>query len=296
MMGNIVLLISKIVVGAVVGSLALIADGFNSLTDILTDVAVMIGTSLGVKPADENHPYGHGKIETFVAGVVEIGVLSVGIGIVYSGVKALIAGPKVVENGWAVVGVAAFTIACKEWLFHRTRKVAESSRSTALKAKAWDHRSDVAVSAVVLAGGVGSVVNWPYGDVIAGLSVGVVILVVGFRLAFDTLIELTEGWAGGETVARIAEVLKNEPEVRGWHKLRTRRIGRELLMDVHVMINPNLTVLESHKIVRRLEATIRDALDWPVNFTIHIDPDSDEIRLARIAASDQTLKDIPRID
>lgn len=287
---NTILMAAKIAVGAAVGSLALIADGFNSLTNMITDVAVLVGARLGALPADDNHPYGHGKIETFVAGVVEIGVLTVGGGIIYSAVVSLIEGPEIPTNGWAVVGVSAVTIICKEWLFHRTSKVAESCRSAALKAKAWDHRSDVAVSTVVLAGGVGSLYHWPYGDVIAGMVVGVVIVGVGARLAFETLIELTEGWAGSETVGKITTVFSANQDVRGWHRLRTRRIGRELFMDVHIMVDPKISVEESHHIVRRLEDDVQAALDWPISLTVHIDPDNEEIRSVRKSFGDQTLK------
>jgi len=290
MAANTVLMAAKLVGGVAVGSLALIADGFNSLTDILTDIAVLVGTRLGALPADDNHPYGHGKIETVVAGVVEIGVLTVGAGIIFSAVRSLVEGPAIPTNGWAVVVVSFITIVCKEWLFHRTRHVADACRSASLKAKAWDHRSDVAVSAVVLAGGVGSLYQWPYGDVVAGLVVGVVILGVGARLAFETLIELMEGWAGSETVEKITRVFSTDSDVRGWHKLRTRRIGRELWMDVHIMVEPTLSIEAGHQIVRRLENDIQAVLDWPISLTVHIDPDNEEIRTARITAGDKTLK------
>jgi len=287
---NSFLMASKVVVGFAVGSLALIADGVNSLTDFITDFAVIIGAKIGSKPADENHPYGHGKIETFVAGIVALGVLSVGLVISYTAIRSLIDGPELPKNAWAVAGVAAITIVVKEFLFHKTRKVADECRSASLKAKAWDHRSDVAGSSVVLAGGVGSMFQWPYADVAAGLTVGVVIVGVGARLSFDTLIELTEGWAGKETYDSIGKVLTGIEEIRGWHKLRARRIGRELLMDVHVMLDPELTVAESHKIVVDVETKLASALDWPVNLTIHIDPDNEEIRQLRRAAGDKTLK------
>lgn len=290
MLVNTFLAIAKLIVGTFVGSLALIADGFNSLSDILTDFAVLIGTALGAKPADSSHPYGHGKIETIVALIVDLGVFGVGAGIIYTAVKSLIAHSPMPSNGLAVVIVSAMTIIAKEILFHKTTKVADKCRSAALHGKAWDHRSDVAVSGVVLFGGVGSIYGWEHADAIAGLVVGLVVLGVGARLAFETLIELTEGSAGSDTDAQIDKVLHSVDEIRGWHKLRTRRIGRELLMDVHILLDPDLTVEESHQIVRRIEDLLSTSLDWPVNLTIHIDPNNDEIRSARLAAGDGTLR------
>jgi cation diffusion facilitator family transporter len=290
MVCNTLLAIAKLIVGFFVGSLALIADGFNSLSDILTDIAVLIGTSLGARPADASHPYGHGKIETIVALMVDLGVLSVGMVIIYTAVKSLAGVPEIPSNGMAIVIVAIATILTKEWLFHRTVKVAVKSRSAALRGKAWDHRSDVAVSSVVLAGGVGSLAGWEYGDAIAGLIVGLVVLVVGAKLVFETLLELTEGSAGAETEKRIDEVLTSFVEIRGWHKLRTRRIGRELLMDVHILLDPELTIENGHSIVTRIEEAMQKAIDWPINLTVHIDPDNHAIRSARVAAGDKTLR------
>ncbi len=290
MIANSLLAIAKLVVGYFVGSLALIADGFNSLADMITDFAVLVGTALGAKPADSSHPYGHGKIETIVALIVELGIFGVGLGIIYTAITSLIAHPEIPSSGLAVVLISAITIVTKEILFRKTTLVADRCRSAALHAKAWDHRADVAVSVVVLCGGIGSIYGWVHADAIAGLGVGLVVIAVGTRLAFETLIELTEGSAGGNTHAQIDRLLESVPEVKGWHKLRTRRIGRELLMDVHILLDPHLTVESSHQIVRRIENLLATSLDWPINLTIHIDPNNDEIRARRLAAGDNTLR------
>jgi len=290
MVVNTLLAIVKLIVGYIVGSLALIADGFNSLSDMITDFAVLIGTTLGAKPADSSHPYGHGKIETIVALIVDLGVFAVGAGIIISAIRSLMIHPAMPTSGLAIAIVSAVTIVAKEILFRKTRRVADKCRSAALHGKAWDHRSDVAVSAVVLCGGVGSMVGWEHADAIAGLMVGLVVVAVGARLAFETLIELTEGSAGVDTHTKIDEVLGSVDEIKGWHKLRTRRIGRELLMDVHILIEPALTVEAAHQIVRKIEALLASNLDWPVNLTIHIDPNNEEIRMVRQAAGDTTLR------
>ncbi len=290
MIVNSFLAIAKLIIGYLVGSLSLLADGFNSLTDILTDFAVLIGTAFGAKPADTSHPYGHGKIETIVALIVDLGVFSVGAGIILTAIKSLIDEPAIPSSGLAVVVISAVTIIAKELLFRKTTKIAVKCRSAALRGKAWDHRSDVAVSSIVLLGGIGSIYGLEHADAIAGLVVGLVVLGVGGKLAFETLIELTEGTAGSDTHKTIDEVLLTVAEVKGWHKLRTRRIGRELLMDVHILIDPDMSVEAAHQVVRRIEGLLAASLNWPINLTIHIDPNNDEIRTLRQAAGDVTLR------
>ncbi|MBM3326233.1 MAG: cation transporter [Calditrichaeota bacterium] len=280
----------KFIVGLIVGSLALVADGVNSLSDIITDFAVIIGARLGAKPADRDHPFGHGKIETLVAGIVDAGVIGVGALIVWTALKALIQHSDGPTHGLPVIIASAITMGCKEWLFHRTHKVADRCRSAALKGKAWDHRSDVAVSTVVLVGGAGVMLGWEHADAVAGLVVGSVVLIVGLKLVYEIFVELTEGTAGEKTEEQINSILCAIPEVRGWHNLRTRRIGRELLMDIHILLDANLTIDEAHNIVRSIEATLSKELEWPVNPMIHIDPDNAEIRAKRMAMGDKTLK------
>lgn len=287
---NLVLAGVKFGVGLVVNSLALIADAFNSLTDIITDVAVIWGSRWGAKPPDEDHPFGHGKIETFISAIVISGIIAVGVALVITAVKTLIVGREKAVLGLPIVGVAILTIAIKEYLYRRTLVVARQVRSIALKAKAWDHRGDVVVGLVVLSGGLGTVLHWLPADTIAGLIVGVIILTVGFRLGKEVVVELSEGAVDQETITQLNSILHSIPEVRGWHKLRTRRIGRELLMDVHILMDPQLTVEEAHRIVRDIEQALRSGTSWPVDPLIHVDPDNDEIRAKRERAGDKTLK------
>ncbi|MCF7809429.1 cation diffusion facilitator family transporter [bacterium] len=272
MVWNLTLSALKLIVGYLTGSLGLIADGFHSLSDLVTDFAVIIGSAIGSKPADKNHPYGHGKFETFSVLFVSLILILVGIGLIWKAVSSV--GKENVElNGLAVVSVAIVSIAVKEWLYRITLSNAEKCRSTALKANAWHHRSDALSSVVILAGGVAAIVGWNEGDTLAGLLVGVMIIAVGGKLAFEALVELSEGSADAETIANIENIVANLEDVRRPHKLRVRRIGRELVMDIHIMLDANLTVGESHEIVTHLEQTVQENLDWPISLVVHVDPD-----------------------
>ncbi|MFN3821908.1 MAG: cation diffusion facilitator family transporter, partial [bacterium] len=281
MLVNIFLAIIKGVVGWIIHSLSLIADAFNSLSDIVTDIAVIWGSHWGSRPPDENHPFGHGKIETFISGVVIIGIIVVGAGVIVAAVQSLLGFVRAPLSGSMIMIIAGATIIVKELLYHKTLKVARIVRSTALKAKAWDHRGDVAVALVVLMGGLGTILKIQFADAVAGLIVGIIVLSVGFRLGKEVIVELSEGAADRETLEQLNRVMASIPEIRGWHKLRTRRIGRQLHLDVHILLNPRLTVEEAHNIVRNIEDTLRSATNWPIDPLVHVDPDNDEIRSKR---------------
>ncbi len=280
MVVNVCLAGLKLAVGYTVGSLGLIADGFHSLSDLGTDLAVLIGAAVGGRPPDRDHPYGHGKFETFAAVAVAAVLMVVGGGIAWYAVSGL-GQPVHAPNGWWVVLVAGISLVAKEWLYRATSLVAERCRSTALRANAWHHRSDALSSIVVLFGGGAALLGWESGDVMAGLLVGLMVLAVGGKIGFEALVELSEGSAGGEVENRINQVISGFDEIIGWHRLRIRRIGRELMMDIHIVLDRNLTISEGHEIADRIEQAVQEVLDWPVHFTIHIDPDTEGIRRAR---------------
>ena len=133
-------------------------------------------------------------------------------------------------------------------IFYLTRKVARKTHSPALYANAWHHRSDSFSSLAVLLGGAASLFGWGYADHMAAIVVGIMIIAVGGKIFYDNLIELTEHAADNESVQIIKRILSDESEISGWHALRTRDIGGELYIDVHVIVDPSLTVLDSHKI------------------------------------------------
>ena len=269
---NLALTLLKLAVGYRVASLGLIADGFHSLSDLGTDFAVLIGTAIAAQPADRNHPFGHGKFETFAVVFIAAALIGVGICIAWKAVVTIGQGTPAESGKWIII-VAAVSLLTKEWLFRITRSVAERCRSAALRANAWHHRSDALSSIVVLAGGVSAAWGWSYGDNLAGLLVGLMVLAVGGKIGFEAMMELSECSAGRETVARIEEVISGFKEVRGSHRLRVRRVGRELMMDIHLVMDSAMSIGESHDIVQRIERAVQEGIDWPITLTVHIDPD-----------------------
>jgi len=269
---NIVLLIVKIVSGLLIRSSALIADGVHSLTDLATDLLILIGARLSSRPADETHPYGHRKFDTIASQLIAFILIAVGFGFVFSAGTAIFR-KEVNYPGFIMLAVAAISVVSKEIIFHITRKISRVTHSAALYANAWHHRSDSFSSMAVLIGGAASLLGWGYADRMATIIVGIMIMGVAGKIFYDNLIELTEHSADKKSIRSIEKILSRAEDISGWHALRTRSLGGELFLDCHVIVDPQITVLDSHKIVERIEEQIQSELSKPVNILIHIDPE-----------------------
>lgn len=268
---NIILAALKILAGSIVKSVALIADGIHSLSDLVTDVAVLVSSKAARRPADTSHPYGHGKIETIGTLIIGLILLIVGSGIGWSAVHSLYHNEKFFP-GPTVAIIAFVSVVAKELLFQFTKKLAKQIHSSSLYANAWHHRSDALSSVAVLIGGGLSLFGLGYGDQLAGLVVGIMIIAVAGKILFDGIKELSEHAIDRESIRIIEQTLNNHQEINLWHKLRTRKIGAELFVDVHIHVNPDLSVFASHKLTKEIEELIQEKLPLPVNILIHVEP------------------------
>lgn len=274
---NIALTVVKVIVGVFGNSMALIADGIHSLSDLATDVVVLVGVHFGAKEADPEHPYGHGRIETFSAIAIALVLMTVALGMVYkAGVG--IAEVHMRKPGNAALVVAFISIASKEWLYRITRKVGIATQSSAVFGNAWHHRSDALSSIAVVAGLLLTKFGFNYGDHLAAIVVGVMIFHAGWRTIMGPLAELSEGSVDSATIERITEIINANPQIRGWHKLRTRNVGREVFLDLHILVDPSLTISAAHEISERLEDALNRQMTRPVNITVHIEPDLPSLR------------------
>ena len=276
---NTLLSLAKIGAGGLVGSVALVADGIHSLSDLLSDGVVLLGATLSARPPDEGHPYGHGKYETVAAVVVAL-ILMVAGGLIAFDAAAGFYRHEVFVAGPTVLILAVISIASKEVLYRVTLAVARRTGSPSLRANAWHHRTDAMSSVAVLIGAVASLAGWHHGDQAAGVIVGLMVLAAGVSIAISCLRDLLEHSVEEDTLGEIRECLDRAAGIRGWHRLRTRKVGREIFADVHVLLNPEITVSEGHQLVSRLEETVRDFIQDPVHFTIHMEPDDEENRLS----------------
>ncbi len=268
---NVALTGLKIAFGVVAGSMALVADGVHSLSDLATDLVVLGGLRLSLRPADRSHAYGHGKFETVATAVVALALFAAAGWIAAEAVVALIAGAVSVP-GPVVAGVAFLSVVVKEWLFRATRRVARSQRSSSLEANAWHHRSDALSSVAVLVGGVAATAGYDQGDQTAAIVVAVLIAWAGVTILRRALYELTEGALAPADQDRVARAIVGVDGVRSWHKLRTRHAGRAVFVDVHIQVDPALSVAESHGIASLVERAVRDVLGGEVSAVVHVEP------------------------
>jgi cation diffusion facilitator family transporter len=274
---NLALSAIKVVVGYLAGSLALIADGIHSLSDLATDAVVLVGLWLGSREADRSHPYGHGRAETFAGSLIAIILILVG-GAMIRHATILIAKDEVTTPHIAILVAAIVSVASKEWLYRATRRAAIQSHSPSLYANAWHHRSDALSSVAVVIGFISLLFGFGHGDQAAAIAVGVMIIWVGVKVISDALKELTEGAVDQDTIEHVKQIINANSAIRQWHQLRTRMVGREVFLDVHILVDPNLNVAAAHQISESLEKTLDEQLARPVNITVHIEPDLPSLR------------------
>ena len=274
---NIALSVMKVAIGLSAASLALVADGIHSLSDVATDVAVLLGLRLGSKEPDQSHPYGHGRAETFTAGFVALILIVVGGAMIYYATLA-IARDEVTTPRLGVLIAAVISIAAKEWLYKATQKIAIQSHSPALYANAWHHRSDALSSVAVVIGFISLEFGFGHGDQVAAIAVGLMIIWVGVRVISDALRELAEAAVDPETIEHIKKIINSDSSIRQWHKLRTRTVGREVFLDLHILVDPELKITAAHEIAESLEKTLDEQITRPINITVHIEPDTPELR------------------
>jgi cation diffusion facilitator family transporter len=274
---NISLAIIKIAVGLLAASLALLADGIHSLSDLATDAVLLLGVRLGAKEPDRRHPYGHGRAETLSAGLIALILIFVGGAMIYYATMA-IATKQVTTPNPGILAAAIVSIAAKEWLYRVTKRTAVRSHSPALYANAWHHRSDALSSIAVLIGFISLEFGFVYGDQAAAIAVGTMVIWVGVKVISDCLRELAETSVDSATVENIKKIISADPSVHGWHKLRTRTVGREVFLDLHILVDPKLNVAAAHEATVKLEKALEEQISRPTNITIHIEPDIPELR------------------
>jgi len=272
---DLVLGVLKLAVGWLAHSQALIADGVHSLSDLATDVGVLFAARHASREADEDHPYGHGRIETAATVGLGFALIAAAAGIAWDAVRRLFAPELLLEPGvWALV-VAVISVVAKEWTYRYTLRVARRLRSGMLRANAWHSRSDALSSLVVMAGVSGAMAGLYYVDAVAAVVVAAMVAKMGWNFAWHSLRELVDTALEPHKVAHIRDHILAVHGVRDMHLLRTRRMGGEALVDVHILVDPWVTVSEGHQISEAVRARLLDAVDDVTDVTVHIDPEDD---------------------
>ena len=270
---NVLLAFAKLAGGIWASSQALVADAVHSLSDLFTDAAIIFGVKYWVMPADEGHPYGHGKIEGAVTALIGVTVAVVAVEIAWDGVKTLVWGePKV--PGLAACCVALASVAVKEALYRWTHAVAKRRNSPATEANAWHHRSD-AISSLPVAAAVAAAHVWPalkWLDAVGAVLVGGFILHVAWRIVKPAFEGLTDARCD-EATTDVERIARGVPGVRGVHHVRTRRYGGTIQTDLHVQVDSHLSLIDGHAIGHAVKAAVLAAGIGVTDATIHVEPD-----------------------
>jgi len=267
---NLILSIIKFAGGIIGHSAAMIADATHSVSDLLTDMIVLIMLKVGQKPKDEDHPYGHGKAETLGTTVVGFIIISVGIGLAYEAWEMIQSGIARIPEPLAA-GTALISIFIKEWLFRYTRSVGEKSNNSLLLANAWHHRSDAISSIAALVGIIGAMLGFPALDPIAATMVAFMIMKVGYELTLGGFRDLMDTALDEKDTQSIQVAIDDVSGVLKSHDLRTRKIGGEILMDVHIQVDSDLTVTEGHEVAERVRRKLIKNYPNTQDVLVHVD-------------------------
>lgn len=267
----------KIAGGWLSHSQALIADGVHSLSDLATDVLVLYAAKHAHAEADEDHPYGHARIETAATVGLGAALILVSIGIAYDSVNALLATQApVVPEAWAMA-LAAISVVSKESVYHYSMRYARRLNSELLRANAWHSRSDAISSVVVIIGVGGALLGFTYLDAVAALLVAGMIGKVGFDVAKRSVGELIDTGLDAEQLDDIRDTIQSVDGVENLHLLRTRRMAGQVLVDVHLILSdPRVSVSEGHQISETVRSVLMGRSGNISDVTVHIDPEDDE--------------------
>ncbi len=276
--GNILLMIFKFIAGLLGHSSAMIADAFHSLSDLVTDVVVLLFVKISSKPQDENHKYGHGKFETIATFLIGLALIAVAIGIIVSGCQQFVLwlnGGDIPAPEPIALWAALVSIVTKEILFRITLRKGRQIDSQVMIANAWHHRSD-ALSSIGATIGIGGAIllgdRWTVLDPLMGIVVGTMLIKVAVDLLRNSVDELTEAALPPEKEQEIIAVILSHPEVCEPHNLRTRRIGNRIAIEAHIRMNGNLTLNEAHERTSEIEKDLRDHFGKNALITLHVEP------------------------
>lgn len=273
---NIGLTVGKVLTGLLCGSSAIIADGLHSGSDLASDIAVLWGIQAAKRPADGCHHYGHSRYEAIIT--LFVGLLLVGAALSV-GIESLVSIGHRHEpiRGWLPFWMAIASIGVKEALYWWTRAVGRRFSNPALIANAWHHRSD-AFSSVAAAAGIGGALiggdRWLFLDHVTAVVLAAFLVVIGVRICRDAVFKLADRAPAPEVVRKMYDTIRLIPGVRGFHAFRARGTGagQQIEMDVHVQVDPELSVRQGHDIASSVEGQLRQVLPDISNTVVHIEP------------------------
>lgn len=278
---NIVLTVFKILAGIMGRSTAMIADGIHSLSDLLSDIIVIVFVKISSKGRDKNHDYGHGKFETFATLIISLMLIVVAANLMSGGIgkiKAILGGEQVSSPDMIALWAAVASIVFKEALYHYTIIQGKALNSPMMIANAWHHRSD-AMSSIGSMIGIGGAIflgnKFVILDPVTGCVISIFIFVMAVRMSVPAIKELLDVSLPDEVEERIEATAKTIPGVIELHELKTRREGPGIIMEGHLVLHSDISLKEAHNISKKVEESLRKEFGPETQISLHLEPEDD---------------------
>lgn len=277
---NLLLTAGKIAAGIFGRSAAMIADGVHSISDLLSDIVVLAFTRISSKGKDRKHSFGHGKFETLATLIVSLILIVVGARLMGGGMKSIISvirGEVLPRPGFIALAAAIISIVSKEILYHATAAVGRRTNSPVVIANAWHHRSDSLSSVGSLIGIGGAMLlgdKWTILDPLASCGISIAIIVVAVRIAMPSMSELLDASLPEDIENEIMETASAVDGVIDIHELKTRRNGVSFIIDAHITVSPDISIVEAHDIATHVEDALRSKYGIETQISIHMEPDT----------------------
>lgn len=272
---NIVLACAQLIGGWLTHSQGLIADGVHTVSDLASDILVLLASHHAHREADIEHPYGHGRVETLATSILGLTLILVAGGILIDVARRLQNPGQLLQPTPAALIFAALAVVSKEFLYQYTQRVAKRVHSSLLEANAWHHRSDAISSLIVIVGIIGSLMGLQNFDAFAALIVALFVGHIGWKLLWRSSQELIDASLEEEVVEKTRQAITSVDGVVNLHLLRTRKSGGDAFADVHIQVPSTVSVSEGHQISEAVRNTIISQVEEITDVTIHTDPEDD---------------------
>ncbi len=269
---NLALVVFKLSAGILGRSSALVADALHSLSDLASDLIVLAGYRIGRLPEDDQHPYGHGKVETLATAVVGGLLIAAALGTGGAAVAALGGWREAGRPGTVALVAAVVSVLVKEGLYRWTARIARHTDSHLLLANAWHHRSDALSSVAALIGVAGARFGWVWMDPVAAGVVSLFIAKVGWDLGWQAVRDLVDSSVDQDLLEDIGRIIRSVDGVRGFHGLKARRLGKDILVDVDVEVDPELNVIQGHEVARAVRTALLGRVRNVRDVMVHVEP------------------------
>ena len=269
---NILLTVVKLIAGIFAHSSAMVSDAVHSLSDVLSTVVVMIGVKMASKEADDDHPYGHERLECVAALILSIMLFATGIGIGVVGIRNIVFGNSITIPGGIALYAALLSIGVKEAMYWYTRGVAKQINSGALLADAWHHRSDALSSVGSFIGVLGARMGYVYLDSIASIIICVFVIKVAIDIFIDSVEKMVDKACDEDVINKIEDIVSKNSGVIEIDHLRTRKFGGMAYVDIDISVDRNLSIEEAHNISHKVHKDIEKKLDFVKHCRVHVNP------------------------